>query len=106
MSNHERPRQPMHIRAARPDDAESLAALATQLGYSSDRGMILARLNSLAALPDHAVFVAEAESRVIGWIALSIHQSLESGAWAEMERQSKSPEMSRAISVSPPAATR
>jgi len=57
------------IRPARPEDAEALANLATQLGYPSTVEQIRERLDMLQARPDEdAIIVAEIGGRVMGWV--------------------------------------
>lgn len=58
----------MTIRPAAAADRDALAALAGQLGYPSTPAAIGARWEALARLPDHAVLVAEAGGRVVGWV--------------------------------------
>jgi len=54
----------------RPDDAEVVADLTTQLGYPVDAAAQRARIADVLADPeDHAAFVAvDGEDRPIGWI--------------------------------------
>ena len=57
------------IRPARQEDAESLANLATQLGYPSTAEQIRERFDILRARPDeNAVLVAEVDGVVVGWV--------------------------------------
>ncbi|MGC8947058.1 MAG: GNAT family N-acetyltransferase, partial [Anaerolineae bacterium] len=56
------------IRPAHPEDAPTLAALAGQLGYPTTPEEMMTRLQALAEDNYHAVFVAEQEGAVVGWI--------------------------------------
>jgi GNAT superfamily N-acetyltransferase len=73
------------IRTARMDDAEPLAALATQLGYPATAADIAARLRSI--LPDtaHVVYVADVPgSGPRGFAHVHAGIALESGPHAEL----------------------
>src|SRR5262249_48323311 len=72
------------IRAARPDDAEAVARLSTQLGYPATPGEAAAHLATLLADPTHAVFVAEVEGAVAGWLDACAVARLESAPYAEI----------------------
>ncbi|MFC3532144.1 GNAT family N-acetyltransferase [Vogesella facilis] len=73
------------LRPARPADADALAALATQLGYPTDRATLAARLALLLAAPEqHFVCVVEAEGRVCGWIHGFERPLLESDSCVEV----------------------
>ena len=57
------------IRRAVLDDARPIANLAEQLGYPNTTDEIKQRLTELLSRDDHAVFVAQTDSRsVIGWV--------------------------------------
>ena len=58
------------IRPMRPDDADAVADLTTQLGYPVETFVQRARIADVLAAPiDHAVLVAvDADDRPIGWI--------------------------------------
>lgn len=72
------------IRPARSADAAALAALAGQLGYPSTEADILRRLVMIEDRPQHAVFVAEADGAVAGWVHVLLDLHLESGEFAEI----------------------
>ena len=71
------------IRPASPDDADSLAALAGELGYLTTSTEMKARLKRTIGDQTQGVFVARLTS-VIGWIQISATMSLESGSSAEI----------------------
>ena len=63
------------IRAARLDDAVSIAQLNGQLGYALTAGDAAARLSKILSKRDHRFLIAEADGTALGWIhaALSDH---------------------------------
>ena len=76
-------------------DIERVADLCTQLGYPSTGSDVAPRFRAIAALADHAVFVAEDDARVvgdelapppvIGWVHVCAGMLvLESDPWAEI----------------------
>ena len=73
------------IRTAQLDDAESLANLATQLGYPSTADDISERLRSIFPDQAHVVFVAEVPGAgVRGFAHVHAGIALESGPRAEL----------------------
>ena len=74
----------MLTRQARSGDAKSLAALSTQLGYPAEDKEAEARLLTLTDHPDHALFVAENDAGVVGWIHVCRAHRLGSPAFAEV----------------------
>ena len=56
------------VREAALADAARIADLATQLGYPSTTEQVLARLRTLPQDGTHAVYVAENDAGVIGWV--------------------------------------
>src|SRR5690606_28443107 len=75
----------MHVRPAAPADLDALAALAGRLGYPSSAAEVEARLHLLTAHPGlHAVYVAEAEGAVVGWVHVFVGARLESEPFGEL----------------------
>ncbi len=72
------------IRRALPEDAPRLAELSGQLGYAVALPALAARLDRILMDSEHAVFVAELEGRVEGWIHLFHAAHLESEGHAEI----------------------
>jgi GNAT superfamily N-acetyltransferase len=72
----------MIIRHALPDDAEALSALSSELGYPAPTDVLRGRIVDLTL--QHAVFVAEVEHRVVGWIDVGLSFHLQSGLRAEI----------------------
>ena len=58
----------LRIRRATSGDAERLAELTTELGYPTTPKEVKSRISLLKKGGDCAVFVAESDGRVIGWI--------------------------------------
>jgi len=71
------------IRNAKKYDAATLARLAGELGYPTTTAKMKRRLEKLLSNIDHAIFVAELDA-VVGWIHVSVVQSLESDQFAEI----------------------
>jgi GNAT superfamily N-acetyltransferase len=66
----------LSIRRATSNDAQSIARLSEQLGYASSVNDTQRRLAVLQRDQRHAVFVAEADGQVVGWIHLFVSDSL------------------------------
>jgi GNAT superfamily N-acetyltransferase len=74
----------IHIRAATPVDAESLARLSGQLGYPADAATIAHRLREIEEHRAGAVLVAEIDDAVAGWAHVLPQRRLEHDANAEL----------------------
>lgn len=72
------------IREARPQDSEALAELCTQLGYQTDSMDIPLRLSLVNNLDHHAVFIAELDQQVVGWIHVYLCPLLVSSLQAQL----------------------
>jgi GNAT superfamily N-acetyltransferase len=65
---------PIKIRPATPADVHDLAELAGQLGYPSKPEQVAPRFEALAGKADeNALFVAEMEGRVAGWVHVHLY---------------------------------
>ncbi|MBN1451353.1 MAG: hypothetical protein JW963_10095 [Anaerolineales bacterium] len=65
------------VRLARLEDAVALAKLAAQLGYPSTAGQVCRRFEILAEKSDeNAVFVAEADGKILGWVHAHLYTLL------------------------------
>jgi len=64
------------IRLAAAADAEDLARLSGQLGYPSTAEEAIGRLRAVSQYREHAVFVAEVDGRLAGWIHVFLRPSL------------------------------
>ena len=71
------------IRNAELSDAAVLAALSAELGYPATTTEMKGRLDILYSNPHHGVFVAELGT-IVGWIQISMIESLESELFAEI----------------------
>lgn len=72
------------IRPAVLSDADRIAELCVQLGYSATAEIIKRRLQKTLEKVDTAAFVAEEDSFIAGWIQVSIREAIESGESAEI----------------------
>jgi GNAT superfamily N-acetyltransferase len=73
----------VEVRRARPGDAEPIAELMDQLGYSVPASAISERLQRLGERRD--VFVATDDGRVVGWAALFVDEPFVEGFGAFLE---------------------
>ena len=68
---------PITVRLARLEDAEALTKLADQLGYPSTVEQVRRRFKTLAEKSDeNAVFVAEADGKILGWVHAHLYNLL------------------------------
>ena len=77
----------MRLRLAEPRDADSLAELATELGYPSTADQIADRMRLLRATRElhHEIYVAEEpEGVAVGWLHLYVAYHLETDPFAEI----------------------
>ncbi len=73
------------IRAAQPQDAASLAVLATQLGYPSTAEQVESRLDEIRRDPRQRLRVAQAkDGTVAGWMHLAVTNAVESDPAVEI----------------------
>ena len=72
------------VRRAKDSDAASLAALSGELGYPATAAEIRRRLRRLKPTAENAVFVAETQSEVIGWLHVSVDHLIEVPLRAEI----------------------
>jgi GNAT superfamily N-acetyltransferase len=69
------------IRSARAADAEAIAALATQLGYTAEASLVADRLSRVLARPDQQFLVADHGGKPVGWIHMLIAEYVEADAF-------------------------
>jgi GNAT superfamily N-acetyltransferase len=74
----------LKIRRARLSDAARLAELSGQLGYPASRAEIVQRMKRMRPAAQHAIFVAEADAIVTGWLHVSVTPLLEVALRAEV----------------------
>ena len=72
------------VRQMQADDAASIAALTTELGYPATEEDIRRRYHLIDRSPDARVFVAEAGGQVVGWIHVQKTYALECDTRAEI----------------------
>ena len=76
--------QVLKLRRARKSDAARIAELSGELGYPATAQEIKTRLAQLKPAAQHAVFLAEINKFVIGWIHVSVAPLLEVSRRAEV----------------------
>jgi len=67
-----------------PEDAEAAAQLSEELGYPVSPAEMKQRIEAVARLPDHAIYVACVAGTVFGWIDVGICRHLQSEPRAEI----------------------
>ena len=74
----------MWIRPMVGGDARAAAALSGELGYPAAERDVADRWETLAARGDHAVFVADEDGQIAGWVHVHDDWTLETGHTAEL----------------------
>jgi GNAT superfamily N-acetyltransferase len=74
----------LKIRRAKGSDARYLAALSGELGYPVTTAEMKRRLSRLNPAANNAVFVAETQDEVIGWVHVSVNYLMEVAVRAEV----------------------
>jgi len=72
------------IRLVKENDSTPLADLAGQLGYPSTTEQIARRLAGISKRPDQAVFVAEVDGQIAGWVHVFACPTVELDLYAEV----------------------
>ena len=72
------------VRIATAADAEGVAQLSGQLGYPTTAEETVERLRSVSRYSEHAVFVAEANGKLVGWVHVFMRPSLTTEHSAEI----------------------
>jgi GNAT superfamily N-acetyltransferase len=67
------------IRIARTSDADDVARLTTELGYTVEPPVLRERLSRILARADQRFLVAEAEGRTVAWLHAAIAEFVETG---------------------------
>jgi GNAT superfamily N-acetyltransferase len=67
------------IRIARQSDADDVARLTAELGYTVEPTVLRGRLSRILARTDQRFFVAEAEGRRVAWLHAAIAEFVETG---------------------------
>ena len=65
------------IRAARLSDADAIAALTKQLGYTTEPSRVSDRLSRILARNDQQFVVADLDRRAVGWIHMVLTEYVE-----------------------------
>jgi predicted N-acetyltransferase YhbS len=69
------------IRSARRSDAEAIAALVKQLGYTAEASAVADRLSRVLTRPDQQFLVADCDGTPVGWIHMLIAEYVEAEAF-------------------------
>jgi len=72
------------VREVHQEDAEAVARLSGELGYSATPDLMKQRIASLQSLTDRIVYVACVAEEVVGWIEVDATSNLASGPRAEI----------------------
>jgi len=59
-------------------------SLSEQLGYANDPQLLFARLKQIVKLKDHAVFVAQLDGKIVGWLHCLVCLRVESPLFVEV----------------------
>jgi GNAT superfamily N-acetyltransferase len=73
------------VRAARVDDAASIAQLNGQLGYALTAEDAAARLSIILSKRDHRFLIAEAEGTALGWMHAALNDHLDTDTCVVIE---------------------
>ncbi len=68
----------IRVRAMAAADLPAVAALSEQLGYAVRPETLEARFDHITGTTADALFTAEADGAVVGWLHVGVHHSLES----------------------------
>lgn len=72
------------IKLATEQDSSQLARLAGQLGYPSSAEQVVTRLVRIHSQPDQAIFIAEVDGRIAGWVHIYACPTVESELYTEI----------------------
>lgn len=72
---------PVTIRAARASDADEIAELTTQLGYDLTEADAAHRLSRILLRDDQQFFVADLDSRAVGWVHVVLAEYVDAEAF-------------------------
>ncbi|MBH5320326.1 GNAT family N-acetyltransferase [Paenibacillus sp. GSMTC-2017] len=72
------------IREAKMSDALKIFELSSQLGYPLEKDAASLRLSFILDKSDQAVFVAESDKEIIGWVHVHIRCLIETPVFAEI----------------------
>jgi hypothetical protein len=68
----------IHIRTVSFNDTQEIAKLSNELGYPLNIEQLADRLQDIRNRKDHAIYVAESDSQLIGWIHANVRMLIES----------------------------
>lgn len=65
-------------------EAQEIHLLSNQLGYENDITLLFNRLKQILSLKDHAVFVAQLDGKIVGWLHCLVCLRVESPLFVEV----------------------
>ena len=75
----------IHIRGVRVADIAAMHELCADLGYDTEPSLVPERLNRIVSDPSQAVYVAERDGGVVGFVHLFTRHALEIDACAQIQ---------------------
>ena len=72
------------IRVASENDAKAIADLCIQFGYKTSKEEVEFRLKKALEDDCNRVYVADVVGKILGWLQVSVKQTIESGEYAEI----------------------
>lgn len=74
----------IQLNTVNENQAVEIHALSNQLGYANDKELLFNRLKQIVSLRDHAVFVAQLDEKIVGWLHCLICLRVESPLFVEV----------------------
>ncbi len=65
-------------------EAQEIYSLSNQLGYANDFKLLFDRLKAIVTLKDHAIFIAKADDKIVGWLHCLVCLRVESPLFVEV----------------------
>jgi len=74
----------IQLNTVNENQALEIYELSNQLGYTNDPELLFARLKHIVNLKDHAVFVAQLDGKIVGWLHCLVCLRIESPLFVEV----------------------
>ncbi|MDQ8004388.1 MAG: GNAT family N-acetyltransferase [Pedobacter sp.] len=65
-------------------EAQEIYVLSNQLGYTNNFDLLLGRLRAIIPLEEHAIFIAKADNKIVGWLHCLVCLRVESPVFVEI----------------------
>lgn len=75
---------PVQIRTMVAEDADAVATLFPDLGYSATTAQVRERYSQIVKRPNNALFIAAQDDKIVGWVHVYGVRLLESEGYAEI----------------------